>query len=245
MLGHLSRTPALKCVHLLIDSPPLHALLQALLMEWGYQLTADTTLSPLLVISEGLTRPTGFDHALTLSRSHFADRHRLCLPLKIETLYLALENHFHRTPRNHIRINLEWPIQVRVRNQQFSTHTLTVADRGIRFASPLELVRDEEMEILVESGSGSYDLHARAVYSLVGKEIGRGNLIEVGAVCVPQSKEVRESIRSDIIGHYLQRVRALLDPYLFDEALQQLDLAPREIQIATAAEEAVPSDFRG
>ncbi len=234
MLGPKPIAAAVKNVGLRVDNPFLHQLLKALVGEWGYRLTDEAADDPLLIISEGLACPADIRHILTLSASHYQDRHRLALPLSVENLYLALENHFHRTPRNHIRISLEWPIQVKVRDQQFDTHTVTVADRGLRFVSPLELAREEEMEIHIERDDEIYDLHAKVVYSLVGREIGRGNLIEVGAVCVPQSKEVRESIRSRIVGSYLKRVRPLLDEELFREALKQLNLTQMSKALATA-----------
>lgn len=224
MLGKSSHSPLLKNIHILIDNEPLQELLRALLTEWGYRLTYIAEENPLLIISEGIKPPAGFSHSLTFSHSHYQDRHRLEIPLTIETLYLALENHFHRTPRNHIRINMEWPLRVKVRDQQFKTHTVTVADRGIRFISPFELARKEELELSMECEDETYNLHAKVVYALSGKEIGRGDLIEIGAVCTPQSKEVRESIRSQIIGNYLKRVKPILGNELFAEALQQLKL---------------------
>ncbi|MCF6179289.1 MAG: hypothetical protein L3J63_07870 [Geopsychrobacter sp.] len=232
MLGNTSRSPLVKNLSLCVDNVPLHDLLQALTLEWGYRLTDKIEDEPLLLISEGLTAPVGIRHTLTLSSSHYQDRHRLEIPLTIETLYLALENHFHRTPRNHIRLSAEWPIKVSVRDQSFDTHSITIADRGIRFISPLELDRHEEMQIHMEQEDETYDLHAKVVYTIVGKEIGRGDQIEVGAVCTPQSKEIRDSIRSRIIGNYLKRVRPVLGSNLFAEALHQLNLTRMSKTIA-------------
>lgn len=234
MLENTRRSPLLKNIYLMIDNVPLAELLTALALEWGYRLTDKEEDEPLLIISEGLDQPVGFRHVLTFSSSHYQDRHRLEVPLTIENFYLALENHFHRSPRNHIRINLEWPIHVRVRDRQFETRTVTVADRGIRFISPIELAREEEMEIRIEREDETYDLHAKVVYSIQGKELGRGDQIEVGAVCVPQSKEVRESIRSRIIGNYLMRVRPILGSNLFAEALRQLNLTHISKDMATS-----------
>ncbi len=234
MLGKTNRSPMVKNIHLCIDNIPLNALLEALLLEWGYRLADNPEESPLLLISEGMERPPGFNHALTFSSSHYQDRHRLEVPLTIETLYLALENHFHRTPRNHIRISVDWPIRVTVRGQQIETRTVTLADRGIRFISPFELAHAEEMQIYIERDDEIYDLHAKAVYSIMGREIGRGDNIEVGAVCTPQSKEVRDSIRSRIIGNYLKRVRPVLGSNLFAEALRQLNLTRMSETIATS-----------
>jgi hypothetical protein len=235
MLGKISRTPMQKNVCLRLDSKPLHELINALLLEWGYRLTDDPAEDPLLLISAGQAPPPGFKHSLIFSSSHYQDRRHLEVPLMIETLYLALENHFHRTPRNHIRINLEWPIRVLVRGQRIDTHTVTIADRGIRFISPFELARSEEMEIRIEREDEVYELHAKAVYSIDGREIGRGDKIEVGAVCTPQSKEVRDSIRSRIIGNYLKRVQPGLGENLFAEALQQLNLTQLSKTIVTSA----------
>ena len=234
MLGNSSRSPLVKNVYLYLENSPLRDLIEALLLEWGYRLTEKPAEGPLLLISEGQEQPAGFSHSLTFSSSRYQDRHHLEVPLTIETLYLALENHFHRTPRNHIRIAVEWPILVRLRGQEIKTHTITLADRGIRFISPFELAHAEEMEIHIEREDEIYDLHAKAVYSIHGKEIGRGDKIEVGVVCTPQSKEVRDSIRSRIVGDYLKRVRPILGSNLFAEALQQLNLTRISKEIATS-----------
>jgi len=224
MLNNHSRSTKAKNVHLCIDNPPLSEFISALLEEWGYHQSENSQEHPLLLISQGLPQPTGFQHAITLSSFRHPNQKQLKIPVTIETLYLALENHFQRRPRNHIRAGVEWPLIVRVRGQEFKTHSITVADRGIRFISPFELAHDEEMQILIEQEGETYDLHALAVYSLVGKELGRGDKIEVGAVCTPQSKEVRDSIRGRIISLYLKRVRMVLGSNLFAEALNQLNL---------------------
>ncbi len=234
MLDKTSHSPTVKNVHLCINNNPLHELIKALILEWGYRLTDMPEDDPLLLISEGMKRPAGFRHTLIFSSSHYQDRHRLEVPLTIEALYLALENHFHRTPRNHIRISVDWPIRVTVRGQQIDTHIVTLADRGIRFISPFELAHAEEMEICIERDDETYNLHAKAVYSINGKEIGWGDNIEVGAVCTPQSKEIRDSIRSRIIGNYLNRVRPALGSNLFAEALHQLNLTRMSEAIATS-----------
>jgi hypothetical protein len=234
MLGKPSRLPLVKNIYLCLDNHPLHEILKALLIDWGYHLTENSAGDPLLLISEGMPQPPGLKHVLTFSSSHYQDRHRLEVPLTIETLYLALENHFHRTPRNHIRINVSWPIQVNVRGQQISTRTVTLADRGVRFISPFELAQGEEMDIHLACEDEAYELHAKVVYAIVGREIGRGDEFQIGAVCTPQSKEVRNSIRSRIIGTYLKRVRPVLGSNLFAEALRQLNLTRMSECIATS-----------
>ncbi len=122
-----------------------------------------------------------------------------------------------------------------MRGQQIDTQATTVADRGIRFLSLFELAHAEEMEIHIEREDETYDLHAKAVYSIIGKEIGRGDTIEVGAVCTPQSKEVRDSLHSRIIGNYLKRVQPVLGCNLFAEAMHQLSLT-RIAEIITTSD---------
>ena len=223
MLGKKTGAQTEKNVHLCIDSNPLYELLKALLLEWGYVLTEEPVEESLLLISEGLHIPSAPRHILTLSSSQYQAGHRLGVPLTIEKLYLTLENHFNRTPRNHIRINATWPIRVTVHGQQFQTYTVVMADRGIRFISPFEIATAEEMEILIEQDDETYNLHGKVVYSIDRKEIGRGNGIEVGVVCTPQSEEVRRSIRRRIIETYLKRVRPALGSNLFAEALLQFN----------------------
>jgi len=224
MLAENSRSPATKNIHLQIDNSALQAILEALLLEWGYQLTDATEPNALLIITEKLVPPESFLHRLTLSASHNQGRNQLELPLTIENLYLAIENHFHRTPRNHIRIAAAWPIEVSAIDQTFSTTTVTIADRGLRFVSPREFVRAEKMHIYLSSEDKVFDLPSRSVYSLRGREIGRGEEIQVGVVCLSKDRAIRDEIRSRIIGQYLKRVRPVLGSNLFAEALHQLNL---------------------
>lgn len=233
MLGENSRTPLTRNIHLQIENSALLCLLEALLLEWGYLLTDETESNALLIITEKLSPPAHFRHRLTLSTSHYQGRNQLELPLTIENLYLAIENHFHRTPRNHIRIAAAWPIEVHASDQTFTATTITVADRGLRFVSPREFVRAEEMRISLFWEDKVFELPSRAVYSLRGQEIGRGEQIQVGVVCTPRDRSIREDIRSRIIGQYLQRVRPVLGSNLFAEALRQLNLASMTRIMAT------------
>ncbi|WP_020677422.1 hypothetical protein [Geopsychrobacter electrodiphilus] len=234
MLENHSRPPLTKSLFLCIEDHPLSELLKALMREWGYHQTENPEEQSLLVISEGLPQPSGFQQVLTFHTSPSRNRQRLQIPLTIENLYLALESYFHREPRKHLRINIDWPIRVTVRDQQFLTHAVTVADCGIRFISPIDLDRREEMQILIEREDETYNLHAEVVYSIVGKEIGRGDKIEVAVVCTPQSKEVRDSLRSRIIDNYLARVRPVLGSNLFAEALRQLNSTSMSQTVTTA-----------
>ncbi len=118
-------------------------------------------------------------------------------------------------------------------DQTFNTTTITVADRGLRFVSPREFVRAEEMRICLSCEDKIFELPSRAVYSLRGQEIGRGEQIQVGVVCTPRDRGIREEIRSRIIGQYLQRVRPQLGSNLFAEALHQLNLTSMTRIMAT------------
>jgi|GEM_PF-1816818 len=224
MLAQTSCPPAKKNIHLWVDNSALQAILEALLLEWGYQLTDATEPNALLIITEKLVPPEHFRHRLTLRASHYQGRNHLELPLTIENLYLAIENHFHRTPRNHIRIAAAWPIEVYANDQTFSATTITVADRGLRFVSPREFFLAEEMRIYLTSEDKVFELPSRVVYSLRGREIGRGEEIQVGVVCLSKDRAIRDEIRSRIIGQYLKRVRPVLGSNLFAEALHQLNL---------------------
>lgn len=234
MLTQQHRSPPLKNIHLCVDNSALRAILEALLLEWGYSLTGEAEPEALLIISEKLKLPTHFRHRLTLSASHYQGRNQLDLPLTIENLYLAIENHFHRTPRNHIRITGAWPIDVHVKDQCFKATTITVADRGLRFVSPREFARAEEMLIFLSCLDKVFELPSRAVYSLRGHDIGRSDEVQVGVVCLPKDRAIREEIRSRIIGQYLQRVRPVLGSNLFAEALHQLNLTSMSRILATA-----------
>lgn len=225
MLGKTAREPQLKNIHLCLEDNPLRELVKALLREWGYCLTDNPAEARLLIITEGRDQPAGVDHRLTLSSCHTQGRKPLGAPLTIAALNLTLETHFHRTPRSHIRTQVDWPIRVTARGQRIDTHAVTIADRGIRFIFPFELAPNEEIDIYIEREDEIYDLQARVVYAMDRKEIGHGNEIEVGAVCTPQAKEVRDSIRSRIVGSYLKRVRPELGSKLLAEALQLLNVS--------------------
>lgn len=218
MLQELNRKmPRQRKVAIQLADTALAEMLSGLLAEWGYR-TADMSDKDALLLSDAEegTSLTGRDR-LCLGRGD------LSFPLRLEQLWLKLEQLFHDPPRAHIRYDVNLPAEVVVRGESASSKLCSLSDMGGRFSFSRELVRGEKVSLRFELNEQSIEAFGKVIYA-IHQSARDDDQLRVGMLFNVISGGDRAFIRNYLIYCYLEDVRAGMAEASFNRALASLEL---------------------
>jgi len=196
-----------------VEDPALHDFLTALLRHWRVD-----------------PRPGG-ERGLELRLAPGEDRlvfaldgeeiEQLALPAPLEEVWLALQRQLFNPPRRHYRIPLRLRAQLHQRGEGEPFLSVSLSDAGIRFEFYRELVRDEEVEIVLPLPEGPLRLVGKVIYCIPTRASGK---MIVGVMFLGMDHATAERLRTFLATSTLQMVRPQLERAAFHRALAFLDL---------------------
>lgn len=200
-----SLSPAIKNAFLDLPQEPLQEVLHSLLRQWHFILADSPPVAGLHVTataSQGLALQTPAGLSTTLA-----------FPLRVEELWIAVEAPFYPFPRAHIRLEMDWPIHLRVRGGIEKTRLSSLSDRGMRFYFSRELVPEEDLEVEVELDDVVLRLQGVVIYAQ-----SRAGRWEAGAIFEHVTPAERYRIRNFIVRTLMGRVRTEVGEDCFRKA---------------------------
>ena len=227
MLEASHQSPAAGNIALVARDPALVAMLTALLAEWLHPVVGHPDATTVVLLEEGCPAPRQCKTVIPMGRSCPADSGGLALPLVVEALWAALEPHFHKPPRRHIRIGQQQPALVTVRGQREATRIVSLSDLGTRFSLERELVNGEPLELDLKLAGRPWNLQGPVIYAIPrGDHDGSGRW-DTGMLFLHGDAATRELLRGFIVASYLQRVARRLPSALFRAGLDHFQLPGR------------------
>ena len=199
--------------------------LERLLTTWGFSLSHADDRSVLLLIEEGCGGPGVDQETVWLSSSHKPGQDRLDLPVKIEPLWQALEQHFHYPPRMHMRLAVDLPARVSLRGEWHKTRLSNLSDMGARFSSDRELVKQEQVIIELTIGGVLRRYHGQVIFSMATGPTDTP-VFQSGVVFHKQGDALTDDLRCYLNRQFLEAVRDEMDLPIFRAGLAFFDLAP-------------------
>ena len=227
MLEASHPSPAAGNIALAARDPALLAMLTALLAEWRHPVVDHPDATTVVLLEDGCPTPQQCKAVIPMGPSARPDSGGLALPLVVEALWAALEPHFHKPPRRHIRIGQQRPALVTVRGQREATRLVSLSDLGTRFSLERELVNGEPLELDLKLAGSPWNLQGRVIYAIPrGDHDGSGRW-DIGMLFLHGNAATRELLRGFIVASYLQRVARLLPPAVFRAGLDHFQLPGR------------------
>lgn len=214
---------------LFIRNEAFQRVLVALLNEWRYSLQEVPTASDLVLAEDGFDLPEECGPVLWLTRSRYGERGRLPLPLSIEELWSALESRFHKPPRNHIRINLQFSASVVARGERADVQITSLSDLGVRFEFLRELAPGEEIVVYMSPAGHPLALPGRVIYVVPRGDLDESEKMQVGVIFDHLSKEAKDILRLFIIRAYLEKVRSGMTGTVFREGISHFNVPPEAL----------------
>lgn len=213
-----------KCVGLATRSEALHDFLAALLEEWGHLLLTFPDANAPLFAENGCSAGSGWAETLRLGPPESGQPAALDFPLSLERLWRTLESRFFEPPRVHIRIGVQMPIKLNIRNRAVDAMLVNLSDLGCRVDLPLELVRGEEPLLQLRLYKQTQIIQGKVFYVIPGNDFPE---FQVGIHFERIVPENRQLLRDFIVTQYLLRVREKIPAWTFNEGLIFFDLSPR------------------
>ncbi|PNU19332.1 hypothetical protein C2E25_13055 [Geothermobacter hydrogeniphilus] len=205
--------------------PALRQVLAGLLEGWRFSLQPEIVDGVLLLAEEGCCEAPPDQPVLWLGHSRYSSRDKLPLPLPIEELYTRLEHRFHRPPRRHMRLDIDLSARVCCRGGDYASNLTSLSDRGGRLRLPMELAREEELELEFSLAGRPMSLAASVIYSFQRPGAVTDGY-DTGVLFARQVQEECEQLREFILGRYLARLRERLAPEVFSAGLAYFTLPP-------------------
>jgi len=237
MLENVTARHVEKAVHIRTCNPHLDRLLATIIREWHYQTTDAPGERTLVIVEEGCATLEEYSAALWLSRSTYAARGRLQIPIAIQELYGILERRFHNPPRRHLRLTLDLPCRMQLQGEWGDVNILSLSDRGCRIGFDRELTRDQPLRLSFSVAGQLLDLAGSVIYAMPRYSGDRQANFDIGVIFSGQGALEREILLDFIISTYFVRARGGLPEEVFNTALDYFQLnakVRRRLQLAGA-----------
>lgn len=220
----ISRNSA-KLIHLCVGDEGVRLFLTELLAEWNFTVFYTFPDSEdQLLLADSSCRTGGHRQTLRLSSVPLDDEEVLLLPLTIESLWIALETRFHRPPRKHLRLPVDYTVTATLRGQQVPAQMISLSPLGARFWLPRELAPDEGFAIELSLPERSLHIDGRVIYvNALGEHQTR---FDTGAIFDRIDPLTRENLRDHIILSFLQHIRPNMPTWAFVSGVEFFDLPP-------------------
>jgi hypothetical protein len=200
-------------------------LLRAILDEWYYDVGCDGTGCDLVLVERGLDAPADAGRIVWLSPMPLGAEPHLELPLSLVELYHYLEQLFFPVPRRHIRLRLNQPVDINVRDMWLVGTILSLSDRGARVACPAMLPRGEPLTLDFKLGWYPLRLTGEVIYDVPAGDGQGKELPQAGLMLRSVRPSLRKALRNFIQRSYVERACAQIGTGFDNPSMSWFDLA--------------------
>lgn len=215
-----------KSIYLCIGNEGLRLFLAALLSEWGFTVSTSCPEEPedLLLTDESCSNC--FDHAkrINLISSAYFDSDHINLPITLEQLWRVLEKSFHRPPRHHLRLVVDYPISMKIRGQEYSGQLGSLSPAGARLSLPRELAIGELFPVILPLPQRTLHLLGKVIYVTTFPD--SDDRYDAGILFERIEPEDKILLRDTIILTFFANIRNHLPRWAFEVGISHFDLSP-------------------
>lgn len=215
-----------KKISLCISNEGLSLFLMALLKEWGFIVSTNCPTEPstLLLTEDNNSICAGHDKQAHLISSTYIDNNHVNIPIILEQLWKVLERHFHRTPRYHLRLAVDYPITMTIRGTEYSGHMNSLSPAGGRLTLPRELAIGERFPIVLPLQQQTLHLSAKVIY--VATFVDSNDRYDAGVLFERTTNEEKTLLHDTILLSLLTSIRPHIPRWAFEIGINQCELSP-------------------
>lgn len=215
-----------KKITLSLSNEGLQLFLTALLREWGFTVSTACPESPdeLLFTEENCSRCAEHRKRVNLISSAYIDNDHVNLPIILEQLWRVLEKHYHRPPRHHLRLAVDFPISMEIRGQKQPGRLCSLSPAGARLSLPRELAVGELFPVVLPLQQHHLHLQAKVIYVTTFPD--NNNRYDAGILFEKISAEDKALLRDTIILTFFTSIRPHLPNWAFEVGISHCALSP-------------------
>lgn len=215
-----------KKVYLCINNEGLCLFLTALLSEWGFSVSATYPDNPneLLLAEENCPRCAGHSKRIDLISSAYVDSDHVNMPIVLEHLWRVLEKHYHLPPRHHLRLAVDYPIDMTIRGTEYTGRLSSLSPAGARLSLPRELAIGELFPIALPLTQQTLHLSGKVIYVTTFPD--SNNRYDAGVLFERITKGEKALLRDNILLSFFTSIRPHLPRWAFEVGINSCDLSP-------------------
>jgi len=215
-----------KTIHLCINDEGLCLFLTALLQEWGFSVSTACPEDPdeLLLAEENCPRCAAHRKRIDLISSAYFDNDQVNMPIVLEHLWQLLEKYYHLPHRRHLRLAVDLPIYMNIRNREAAGRLSSLSPAGARLSLPRELAVGELFPIVLPLPQLTLALTANVIY--VNTFPDSDNRYDAGILFEKISLADMALLRDTIILTFFNNIRPRLPRWAFEVGINQFALSP-------------------
>jgi len=215
-----------KKIYLCIRNEGLSLFLAALLREWGFNVNMTCPESPndLLLAEENCSRCADHRKRVDLISSAYIDNDHVNLPIVLEHLWRVLEKHYHLPPRHHLRLVVDYPITMTIRDVKQPGRLSSLSPAGARLTLPRELAIGELFPIVLPLPQQSLHLLAKVIYVTTFPD--SDNRYDAGVLFDRITSAEKVLLRDNILFSFLCNIRPHLPRWAYEVGINSCDLSP-------------------
>jgi hypothetical protein len=215
-----------KKIYLCINDEGLCLFLTALLREWGFSVNLTCPESPdeLLLAEENCPRCANHRKRIDLISSAYFDNDHVNMPIVLEHLWQLLEKYYHLPHRRYLRLAVDLPISMNIRNQEAPGRLSSLSPAGARLSLPRELAVGELFPIVLPLPQQTLTLTAKVIY--VNTFPDSDNRYDSGILFEKISLADKALLRDTIILIFFNNIRPHLPRWAFEVGTSHFDLSP-------------------
>lgn len=216
-----------KRINICLKNEGLRLFLAELLGEWGFMTTTTCpeTEEDLLLADGICSHCAGHVNRINLLSSPYIDSDHVNLPIVIEKLWQSVEKHYHRPPRHHLRLVVDYPIEMELRGSVQPGQLNSLSPAGARLTLPRELAVGEILPItlLLPRQQQPLQLRGRVIY--VSTFPDHQNHYDAGVLFEGIESQEKTLLRNSIVFSVFTQIRAHLPSWAFEVGINHFDLS--------------------
>lgn len=185
----------IKQVAVMTRSLQFKQLLSSILSDWKFFAVEDLAEARVVFAEHGIDLPDSAGDVVWLAGQPLSKGRFLTRPISLTSLYQLLETEYFPTPRRHIRIALDVPVKVCLKNVREECRLISLADRGGRIVCQDEILPGTMLQLDMHLGGKLLQLPAETLYSIPAGDASCRALPQVGILFRPEDNRVTGMLR--------------------------------------------------
>lgn len=191
----------IKQVAIITRNEQFNRIFGSILAEWRLFVVDDPASAAVLFVERGLTPPEVDAKIVWLTPMPLSEGSFLLVPISLTSLYHLLEVHFFPTPRRHIRVAMEAPVDLAVDGGWMEGKMTSLSDRGGRIESSVEVPRGKILTLEMRLGEKPLIMPAEVLYCIPAGDSPNRAKPNVGVLFKPKNKQETVALR-----HYIEKL---------------------------------------
>lgn len=194
------RQSEIKQVAVVTRSPKFTRLLSSILADWKFFTVEDLSMARVIFAERGVTLPPHTSDVVWLTPLPLAEGNFLTVPISLTQLYHLLEIHFFPTPRRHIRVAMDLPLDLMVDDVWLAGRLASLSDRGGRIVCAGEIQRGTQLHIEVKLADRHLRIPSEVLYSIPAGDSPGREQPQIGVLFKPANEREFSMLR-----HFVER----------------------------------------